>query len=106
MFFTRYWTHEKLHRATLLNFPERVKTYASDGDEKKFIQGALKLQSTPARERADFTNQCIAESLAAEAEWLKRVEAVPAKKTYIRWHGMDSIRRRRLGSKEIVEFSR
>jgi secernin len=88
-----YWTHEKLHRATLLNYPERIKTYSADRDEmeKRFIEGALKLHNasasnTPsragaAREKcADFTNRCIIESLAAEAEWLKRVEAVPAKK--------------------------
>ena len=76
-----YWTHEKLHRATLLNYPERIKTYAADRDEmeKRFIQGALKLQSATATERAEFTNQCLAESAAAEAEWLKRVEKVPVR---------------------------
>ena len=47
--------------------------------EKRFIQGALELQSATAKERAEFTNQCLAESAAAEAEWLKRVEKIPAK---------------------------
>ncbi len=89
-----YWTHEKLHRATLLNYPERIKTYAADRDEleTRFIQGALKLQHAPARDRADFTNQCLAESAAAEAEWLKRVEAVPAKKSFLHsmaWNGFN-----------------
>lgn len=78
-----YWAHEKLHRATLLNYPERIKTYAAERDEmeKRFTQGALKLQSASARERADFTNQCLAESLSAEAEWLKRAQQIPAKKS-------------------------
>jgi secernin len=90
-----YWTHEKLHRATLVNYPERIKTYAADRDalEKKFIEGALKLHNTAsAKERADFTNQCLAESLAAETEWLKRVEALPVKKTFLHsmaWNGFN-----------------
>ncbi len=89
-----YWTHEKLHRATLLNYPERIKTYAADRDqmEKEFILGALKLQSASAKTHADFTDQCLAESLAAEAEWLKRVKQVPAKKTFLyslAWSGFN-----------------
>jgi hypothetical protein len=79
----------------LLNYPERIKTYAADRDEmeKRFIQGALKLQSASAKERADFTDQCLAESAAAEAEWLKRVEKIPAKKKSllhsIAWNGFN-----------------
>jgi dipeptidase len=91
---SHYWTHEKLHRATLENYPERIKTYAADRDamEKRFIQGALNLQKASAKQRADFTNQCIDESLAAEAEWLKRVEAVPAKRKFfatLAWNGFN-----------------
>ena len=80
-----YWTHERLHRATLLNYPERIKTYASDRDEleKKFTQGALKLKNASAKERTDFTAQCFREAAQAEAEWLKRVEKVPAKKKFL-----------------------
>jgi len=80
-----YWTHERLHRATLLNYPERIKTYASDRDEleKKFTQGALKLKDASAKERTDFTAQCFREAAQAEAEWLKRVEKVPAKKKFL-----------------------
>jgi dipeptidase len=77
-----YWTHETLHRATLLNYPERIATYAADRDqmEQRFTRSALQMHNTSPKERADFTAQCLAESLAAEAEWLERVEAVPAKK--------------------------
>lgn len=91
---SHYWLHEKLHRATLVNYQERIKTYAADRDalEKKFIEGALKLHNAPAKERADFTNQCLAESLAAEAEWLQRVETTPAKKAFLHsvaWGGFN-----------------
>jgi dipeptidase len=91
-----YWTHEKLHRATLENYPERIKTYAADRDalEAKFIAGALKLHNSnaSAKERADFSNQCLAEASAAEAEWLKRVEKVPARKSFLHsmaWNGFN-----------------
>jgi secernin len=90
-----YWTHEKLHRATLGNYQERIKTYAADRDalEKKFIEGALKLHNNAsAKERATFTDQCLAESLTAEAEWLQRVEARPVKKTFLHsmaWNGFN-----------------
>ena len=89
-----YWTHEKLHRATLLNYPERIKTYASDRDalEKKFIEGALKLHNASAKERAEFSQHCLNESKTAEAEWLKRVESVPVKVGMLQsmaWNGFN-----------------
>ncbi len=79
-----FWTHEHLHRATIINYPERIKTYASDRDalEKKFTQGALKLAKASASERAEFSAQCFREAAQAEAEWLKRVEAIPARKKF------------------------
>jgi len=89
-----YWTHERLHRATLLNYPERIKTYAADRDEleAKFVQGALALNGASAKQRADFTAQCFSESIAAEAEWLKRVEKVPARRRFLHtsaWTGFN-----------------
>jgi dipeptidase len=80
-----FWSHENLHRATTLNYAERIKTYAADRDhlEKKFIQGAFKLNNASARERADFTAQCFREVMQAEAEWLKRVEQIPARKKFL-----------------------
>jgi secernin len=89
-----YWIHERLHRATLLNYPERLKAYASDRDEleKKFTQGALNLKKASAKERADFTTQCFREAAQAEEEWLKRVEQVPARKNILytsAWNGFN-----------------
>ena len=64
-----FWTHERLHRATLLNYPERLKTYASDRDEleNKFTQGALNLTKASAKERADFSAQCFQRSRASRS---------------------------------------
>jgi dipeptidase len=89
-----FWTHERLHRATLLNYPERIKTYASDRDEleKKFTQGALNLTNVSAAERADFSAECFREAAQAEADWLKRVEQIPARKKFLNasaWNGFN-----------------
>ena len=80
-----FWTHERLHRTTILNYPERINTFTADRDamENRFIEGALQLQNASIKERVEFTQQCLAESRAAEAEWLKRVEQVPAKRSIL-----------------------
>jgi len=77
-----FWSHERLHRATLLNYPERIKTYAADRDklENKFVQGALNLTKASTKERTAFSAQCFHEAAQAEEEWLKRVEQVPARR--------------------------
>ncbi len=89
-----FWFHERLHRAVVQNYPERLAAYAADRDalEKKFIEGALMLQNAPANERAAFSKQCLAESRAADAEWLRRVESVPARKVILSsmaWSGFN-----------------
>jgi hypothetical protein len=78
----------------LLNYPERLKSYASDRDEleKKFVQGALDLSKDSAKDRADFSAQCFREAAQAEAEWLKRVEQIPARKKILNtraWNGFN-----------------
>lgn len=87
-----YWSHERLHRAVLENYHDRLAAYAPERDEleKRFITGALKLQNASAKERAAFSQQCYAEARTAEADWLKRVEAVPVKKSFLHamaWDG-------------------
>lgn len=87
-----FWSHECLHRAVLDNYHERLAAYAPERDEmeKRFITGALKLQSASAQERAEFSRACFAEGRTAEADWLKRVEAIPARKSILHsmaWNG-------------------
>jgi len=74
-----FWSHERLHRATLQDYETRMSTYKHDRDalEAEFIEGALKMQNKSARERANFSAECFAKAAAAEAEWLKRVESFP-----------------------------
>lgn len=87
-----YWSHERLHRAVLENYHERLAAYAPERDEleKRFITGALKLQNASVKERAAFSQHCYAEARTAEADWLKRVEAVSVKKSFLHamaWDG-------------------
>jgi dipeptidase len=89
-----FWSHERLHRAVLLNYPQRLATYAADRDtlEKKFVRGALELSKATARERAEFSAQCFREAAQAEEEWLQRVEKVPARKRVLHagaWAGFN-----------------
>ena len=87
-----YWSHEKLHRAVLQNYKDRLGAYAPERDEmeKRFIAGALKLQNASATERAEYSHACYVEKRTAEADWLKRVESIPAKKSILHsmaWNG-------------------
>jgi len=89
-----FWTHENLHRAVLQNYRERLAAYAADRDamEKRFIAGALNLQSASAKERAEYSQKCYNEGLAAEVDWLERVESVPVKKSFLHsmaWNGFN-----------------
>ncbi len=81
---TLFWAHERLHRAVLLNYQERLAAYAAERDalERRFIEGALRLKNAPARERRDFTAACFREAADAEAQWLKRVEQIPARRRF------------------------
>jgi hypothetical protein len=83
-----------LHRATLLNYPERLKAYAVDRDEleQKFVQGALNLAKASINERADFSAYCFNEATLAEENWLKRAEQIPARKRVLSssaWNGFN-----------------
>lgn len=89
-----FWSHERLHRAVLLNYPERLKTYADERDEleREFVQGALTLAKAPAVERAEFSARCFLRAAQAEDEWLKRVEKIPARKKILNasaWNGFN-----------------
>jgi secernin len=77
-----FWSHERLHRAVLLSFPERIAAHADDRDalEKKFTQGALALTNASTQERAKFSAECFRQAAAAEVEWLERVQEIPETK--------------------------
>lgn len=73
-----WWQHERLHRAVLRGYPDRLAAYQGDRDrlEAGFIDAAPTGAGT-AQERAAFSAQCFERAGQAEAAWLQRVNAVP-----------------------------
>lgn len=74
-----FWRHERLHRATLRDYSNRIQLYQAESQamEAIFVAGALERASRPADERSEFEQQCFAEANAAEATWLERVHHTP-----------------------------
>ncbi|MEW6089360.1 MAG: peptidase U34 [Pseudomonadota bacterium] len=78
---TRWWAHERLHRAVLGNYPERLAAYAGERDrlEASFIERveALLRRGGSAEEAAALSRAIWREADRAEARWLQLVKAVP-----------------------------
>jgi hypothetical protein len=74
-----FWQHERLHRATLLDFATRLHTYAAERDttEQESVAAALAVAARPAAERAAFSARAFAEAKAAEARWLEHIAHLP-----------------------------
>jgi secernin len=72
---TLFWRHEDLHRATLWDYPSRIRLYRAERDalEAQSVGGALDRAGHPAGERAAFAAGCFAQAGEAEARWLEQV---------------------------------
>jgi len=87
---TLWWRHERLHRATLEDYPSRHALYSGERDrlEAQFLteSEALTEESSALTEaqrvaaRAAFSQRCFDEALEATAEWLARVASAPPRK--------------------------
>lgn len=77
-----FWRHELLHRATLMDYPNRIKIYKAERDEmeSRFILEAFKMNDHPAEDRHALSLQCFAEADRVEAEWLEKVKSTPVEK--------------------------
>ncbi|MEQ8283492.1 MAG: hypothetical protein RIC04_13655 [Parvibaculum sp.] len=78
---TRWWRHERLHRAVLRNYPERLAAYAGERDrlEASFVARveALLARGGSAAEAGALAAAIWREADAAEERWLDKVRAVP-----------------------------
>ncbi|MGC8856614.1 MAG: C69 family dipeptidase [Anaerolineae bacterium] len=74
-----FWQHEKLHRATLLDFDTRLALYAPERNqmEQDFVTGALRRAAASRPEREAWSRHCFQEARQAEARWYERVTAAP-----------------------------
>jgi dipeptidase len=83
---TLFWNHERLHRAVLNNYSERMAMYQDERDsmEEGFIAGAFDLQDKPIQERLAFTRTCFDNANEVEVSWFEKVSEVPSRK--LPWH--------------------
>jgi secernin len=72
---TLWWRHERLHRATLRDYPARIQRYQAERDavEARFLGGALERAGQAPAERATFAAGCFDQAGEAEARWLEQV---------------------------------
>jgi len=72
---TLFWRHERLHRATLRDYPTRIGLYQAERDvlEARFLAGALDRAADPSDGRAAYAAGCFAQAGEAEARWLEQV---------------------------------
>lgn len=77
--YSLWWRHERLHRAVLKDFKNRLEVFHQERDdlESSFIEKATQLQDAPAAERAAFTQDCFQQSSEALAQWTEAVNAAP-----------------------------
>lgn len=77
---TRWWRHERLHRAVLRNYPERMAAYGPERDrlEASFIERveALLARGCDAAEAAVLSRDIWREADAAEARWYEKVRKI------------------------------
>lgn len=78
---TRWWAHERLHRAVLRNYPERLAAYRPERDrlEAGFIARveALLRRGGSAEEASALSRTIWREADAAERRWYALVKAIP-----------------------------
>ena len=81
---TLWWRHERLHRAVLADYAQRLAVYQAERDalEEKFQYAVERLLADGAdRVTADkLQRECWAEAEKAEDRWLSKVTAVPPRR--------------------------
>lgn len=84
---TLFWRHERLHRATMMDYDRRLGEYREERDmlERRFVIGALELVEASKEDRQEFSIKCFAEAEIAEKEWLDRVSKTQVQ-TRPPWH--------------------
>jgi dipeptidase len=75
-----WWRHERLHRAVLRDYSNRIGLYAVDRDqmEEEFLRRAAACGASP-QARLALSADCFQAADQASADWLERVECHPLK---------------------------
>lgn len=74
-----FWQHERLQRATLLDYRNRLPLYRSERDqlEQAFVEEALAKAGAGREQRSAFSRKCFEQAAQAEARWLERIAGAP-----------------------------
>lgn len=93
---TLFWRHERLHRATLLDYPSRIAVYRDEKAalEQRLVAQALGAAGRPLDERRALTARSFREADECENAWLERVAAQPLRRKnrllyQIAWNGFN-----------------
>ena len=89
-----FWRHETLHRATLRDHEDAIRTFAAERDalEHEFVTEVFEARNKDADSRAELTARCFARTDAAEKEWLERVRGFAPKRSLLHaaaWAGFN-----------------
>ena len=82
---TLFWRHEILHRATLRDHENLIKTFAAERDalEHEFVGEAFEAREKNADSRGKVTARCFARADIAENEWLMNVQHGELKQNWL-----------------------
>jgi len=74
-----FWQHERLHRAVIQQYGDRLGAYAADRDDlqERFIEDERRLRSSSAEERLQFSQACLRDADNARRLWQTKVERIP-----------------------------
>jgi dipeptidase len=91
-----FWQHERLHRQTLLDYPQRIAAYCGERDalEERLVQPALELAAAAVEDRRAFSAQSFYDASQAESAWLDRVRSLPIRRAsgklyQLAWNGFN-----------------
>ena len=73
-----FWQHELVHREVLRAYGAKMAVYGSERDalEEKFLRETGSILGGDAAQRKEYAKECFASALAAEEEWLDKVQQV------------------------------
>ena len=89
-----YWSHERLHREVIKNFPARINVFREERDslEEEFFEGALAIRNGSPEERKAYSESCFQKAADVEKSWLQQVIKVPVNQRFLHtlaWKGFN-----------------
>jgi dipeptidase len=91
---TLFWSHERLHRAVMENYSERLEVFKDERDalEEQFFEGALKLRGKSVKERRSYSLECFQLAAKKTEQWLEKIQEIPQRTPFLystAWKGFN-----------------